>query len=135
MTWFIGTKALLAQIDSLLRSGQHVSIVGPRSMGKTALLQEVVTAHAGGSEIFAGAALVDFRHSVPGTMDVALRRVAEALCEILAASSREDLAWLAGELDTEAEGEELYDKVKLTLDYVASADARILLVLDGCDPV
>jgi hypothetical protein len=135
MSWFIGRQSVLGQIDDHLRSGRHVSVVGPKAMGKTALLRHVVEQHEHGSDAFAGAGLVDFRHNPPGSTDAALQRVGAVLAEVFRTAAEGQHAYLADEIETDAEAHELYDQLKIALDMVKEAGHRVLLVLDGCDPV
>ncbi|MCB9694316.1 MAG: ATP-binding protein [Alphaproteobacteria bacterium] len=135
MGQFMARRVLLDRIDELQRSAQHISVVGPRAMGKTALLREVVARHQGGSDLFAGAALVDLRHDPPTSSHAALCRVAAALSEAFKGSGNSDLIGLAEEVDLDAEPQEIFDQLKLTLEWVADLELRVLLVLDGCDTV
>ena len=135
MSEFFGRKALLDRIHDLHRSGQHVSMVGARAMGKTALLEAVVARHAKGSDVFASAGYVDFRHDPPVSTEQALRRVAEVLQSVFTQAGGGDLAFLAREVHPSASTEDLYNQLKIALDLVAEAGKRLLLVLDGCDPV
>jgi len=135
MSEFFGRKALLERIHDLHRSGQHVSVVGARAIGKTALLEAVVARHAKGSDVFAGAGYVDFRHDPPVSTEQALRRVAEVLQSVFTQAARGELAFLAKEVEPSAPTEDLYNQLKIALDLVAEAGHRLLLVLDGCDPV
>jgi hypothetical protein len=135
MSEFFGRKALLERIHELHRGGQHVSVVGARAMGKTALLEAVVARHAKGSDVFACAGYVDFRHDPPVSTEQALRRVAEVLQRVFTHAAGGDLAFLAKEVEPSASTEDLYNQLKIALDLVAEAGQRLLLVLDGCDPV
>lgn len=133
MTRFIGRRAVVQRINELLSEGQHVSVVAPKSMGKTRLLEHIVEQHRGGSDLFTTAALVDFRLDPPGSMAEALIRFAKALREAFA--SHADLAFLAAEVDLNAATEELYDQLKLAVSMTDELGHRVLVVLDGCDPV
>src|SRR5439155_5846018 len=108
MSRFFGRKALLARINELHQSHQHISVVGARAIGKTALLNAVVERHARGSELFAGAGIVDLRHDPPASRDVALKRVAVALRDIVEKAGNSELGYLA-DLDPNASAEELND--------------------------
>ncbi|MEZ4447334.1 MAG: ATP-binding protein [Polyangiaceae bacterium] len=133
MSTFIGRQTIIERIESLLGEGQHVSVVAPKSMGKTRLLQAVVARANTGSGPFVSAGLVDFRHNPPTSMAGALARVGETLETAYAAAP--DLGFLANEIDTSATSEELYDQLKIAVDMVAEMSQRVLLVLDGCDAV
>jgi hypothetical protein len=135
MTVFVGRAKLLERIRELHRSGQHISIVGARAIGKTAVLQAVVAQHETGSEVFAGAGIVDFRHDPPTSTEAALKRVGGALQRIFETAAKGELKYLASEVSLDATPEELYDQLKIALDMVAESKRSVLLVLDGCDPV
>ena len=135
MTALYGRKVILQRIAELHQSHQHISVVGPRAIGKTLLLQAVVDQHQGGAAGFASAAMVDLRHDPPGSTEAALRRVAEALQETFRTASGGGLAFLAKEIKIESNAEELFEQLKIALEIVAESDRRVLLVLDGCDPV
>jgi hypothetical protein len=135
MTSFFGRRLLLDRIHELHRSSQHVSVVGARAIGKTALLQAVVARHVKGSDVFAGAGIVDLRHDPPASMDAALRRVASTLRDVFRTAARGELSYLAGEVRLDVSATEIYDQLKIALDMVADSTHRLLLVLDGCDPV
>src|SRR2546427_8744828 len=135
MSSFFGRKLLLDRIHELHRSNQHVSVVGARAVGKTALLQAVVARHVKGSDIFAGAGIVDLRHDPPTSTDAALRRVASTLRDVFRTAAGGELSYLAGEVHLDAPATEVYDQLKIALDLVGEGRHRLLLVLDGCDPV
>ncbi|APR86260.1 Hypothetical protein A7982_11609 [Minicystis rosea] len=135
MSRFFGRKSIIRQIAELhaKSSPDHISVVGPRSMGKTALLQAVVAQHREGSRVFAGAALLDLRHDPPTTSEAALARVGFAIRGILA-GLRSEHRELASYIQAE-DVVELRDQLKIAVDELAGAGLRVLLVLDGCDPV
>lgn len=133
MSTFIGRQTTIERIETLLGEGQHVSVVAPKSMGKTRVLQTVVARANTGGGPFVSAGLVDFRHNPPTSMAGALARVGETLKTAYAAAP--DLGFLANEIDTSATTEELYDQLKIAVDMVAEMSQRVLLVLDGCDAV
>lgn len=135
MNRFFGRRVLLDRIHELHRSNDHVSVVGARAIGKTELLKAVVDRHAAGSELFVGAGIVDLRHNPPTSTSAALQRVAVTLRDIFRRAGNRQINSLAGDLDVNAPAEELNELLQLTLDDVAQADLRILLVLDGCDAV
>jgi len=135
MTKFFGRRQLLERIRELHQSSQHVSVVGARSIGKTALLEAVVAQHVIGSDLFAGAGIVDFRHDPPMSTAAALRRVGGVLLDIFKNATGGELKYLTDEIDLSASAEELYDQLKIALELVAEGERRVLLVLDGCDPV
>jgi hypothetical protein len=135
MTSFFGRKSLFDRIHALHSSNQHVSVVGARSMGKTAFLQAIVARHVKGSDVFAGAGIVDLRHDPPASMDAALRRVASTLRDVFRTAARGELSYLAKEVHLDASATEIYDQLKIALELANEAGHRLLLVLDGCDPV
>lgn len=135
MSKFFGRKTVLDRIREHQRSGRHVSVVGPRSIGKTALLEAMVAEHAKGSDIFTGAGLVDFRHDPPNSAEEALRRVARVLRSVFESSADVELKGLANEIHCDATPQDLYDQMKIALDVLGESKKRVLLVLDGCDPV
>jgi hypothetical protein len=135
MTPFFGRASLLHRIEELHRSNHHISIVGARSIGKTALLKQVVYRHAPGSELFVGAGIVDLKHSTPTSAHSVLQRVGEVIRDIFRTASGGSLAFLAEEIKSDATAEDLYNQLKIALDMVAEAAQRVLLVLDGCDTV
>ncbi|MFP2929764.1 AAA family ATPase [Pyxidicoccus sp. 3LG] len=135
MTTFFGRTSLLQRIEELHRSNHHISVVGARSMGKTALLQQVAHRHAAGSNLFAGAGIVDLRHDPPTSIRAMIRRVGEALRNIFKTASDGSLNTLADEVDLDGSTEGLYDQLKIALDLAAETGHRLLLVLDGCDTV
>lgn len=135
MTNFFGRTALLERINELHQSSQHISVVGPRSIGKTALLEAVVLRHAKGSDLFAAAGMVDFRHDPPGSTEAALRRVGIVLRTTLEESTNATLRDLAGYITHQSAVTEIYDQLKIAVDAISEASSKVLLVLDGCDPV
>ena len=135
MSVFYGRRALLGRINDLQKSGHHVSVTGPRSIGKTSILRALVDQHQHSSALFSGAALVDLRHNPPQSTEEALRRVGEALQTVFRSASGGQFSALAEEVDLKVSAEELYDQLKAALGLIEDAKAQILLVLDGCDPV
>ena len=135
MNKFFGRKSLLDRIRQLHEDNQHVSLVGARALGKTALLQTVVEQHAKGSDLFAGAGIVDLRHDPPMSMDSALRRIAAVLQSIFKGAASSDLRELADQIALAGTAEELYDSLTIAVEMVAEGRHRILLALDGCDAV
>jgi len=129
-----GREALLRRIHDLQAAGQHVSVVGPRSIGKTLLLKRLVEDQAGGSDLFTMAGYLDLRHNPPGTYEAALKRIGSALRDLLTNSGGE-FKYLAGEIALDGTAEELYDSLKIAVELLDEGDQRVLLVLDGCDPV
>lgn len=135
MTRFYGRGQLLRQIGELHTKSvpDHVSIVGPRSIGKSMLLKAVAEQHLAGSTVFAATGLVDLRHDPPTTVDGVLARIAVTIRDALTASSR--FAELARFVQPSDSATEINEQLGLAIGEIASAGARLLLILDGCDPI
>jgi hypothetical protein len=132
-----GRRAVLSRIRRLHESPArpHLSVVAPRGMGKSELLRAVVSANRRGSSAFSGAALVDLRTSRPGSVAEMVSLVGTAIRDALLDARDGSLGWMADLIDPTAAPQEVMDQLVAALETLTSENERMLLALDGCDPV
>jgi hypothetical protein len=132
-------KKLLSTINGALAKPDpdNVSVVGPRGIGKTALLREVVRMYADGNGSVLTACYVDLRHRRPDLQHAVYGPIADALAQSLKALGDDnELSLLAEEINPEAEGPRLFAKLRrMAIDHFKPTGRAVLLVLDGCDEV
>lgn len=114
-------------------SPAHISVVGPRSIGKTELLKAVVERHRSDPEVFDAAVIVDLRHDLPSSAEEALDRIGMAIREAVANAKGGVYKDWAAEIKADDSPGILYDTLKSVIEMFSEAHVRLLLVLDGCD--
>ncbi len=131
-------KALAAIHAALAKPDpDNVSVVGPRGIGKTAVLREVARTYAKGRGSVLTACYVDLRHRRPGFDHAVYGPIADALAQSLRGLGNDnELSLLADDINPEADGKRLFTKLRrMTIDEFKPTGKAVLLVLDGCDEV
>lgn len=133
----LGRRTVLSRIRKLHESPArpHLSVVAPRGMGKSVLLRAVVEANRRGSAAFSGAALVDLRLSAPGSVSEMVKLVGTAIRDSLRDARGGSLTWMADFIDPAEASDQVMNQLVAALETLADQNERLLLALDGCDPV
>lgn len=107
----------------------HVSVIGPKFIGKTVLLQHLAEYFKPGCTPYKTSFYWDMRHSTPDSDHAFKQRLAAELKGAL----RQVLPELAAELDPESD--EIGQTIQTVLDILQDDGLRILGVMDGFDRV
>jgi hypothetical protein len=107
----------------------HVSVVGPRYVGKTVLLNEVAAYFASGHNPFDACAYWDMRHGAPDSDAEFYRSFARQLVEPVKRINPD-----AGEVLAETDGG-TFETLRLVFETLNEEQKKILVILDGLDGV
>lgn len=137
MNGILGRGGVVGQIRKRHESSArpHLSIVGPRGIGKSFVVRAVVEANRHGTSAFAGAGLVDLRHHRPCSVAEMVSLVGLAVRAALADASRGERRWMCEFITPTSPPDEVMDQMVAALATLEGEGERLLLALDGCDPV
>ena len=127
----LGRKKVLEQMGRALtaKSPPHISVLGPKLVGKTVLLSHLAKVYGNGARGFLASAYLDFRHDTPRNDRDLLVYLAKATKSSLE-RAQSPLADLIDLNDTD-----LIESLSLTFEDMGEIDQKFLLVMDGFDHI
>jgi hypothetical protein len=105
----------------------HLSLVGPKYIGKSVLLLSLAEHFQAGNGMFRTSAYWDLRHGTPNTDAEFFSQFAKLLLRPVRSINRD----YAAELDDEPA--EPFKKIKMVFELLNEENISILVCLDGCD--
>ena len=125
-----GRKSLLASIHHRLIEGtpEHTSLVGPKYIGKSAILNHMIANTLGGSDKFLAVGYWDVGHLTPSSDSEMTLQLGQKIKELLK-PTRSDLAdWL--KLSAR---DEVATEIDTVLGQLGDEEQRLCILMDGFD--